>query len=45
MIDCYDGMVVAHTAGTSPNAELANTMLDVFVQWNCGRLSIVFQSS
>ena len=28
MIDCYDGMVVAHTAGTSPNAELANTMLD-----------------
>ena len=28
MIDCHDGMVVAHTAGTSPNAELANTMLD-----------------
>ena len=26
MIDCYDGMVVAHTAGTSPNAEPANTM-------------------
>ena len=23
MIDCYDGMVVAHTAGTSPNAEPA----------------------
>ena len=26
MIDCHDGMVVAHTAGTSPNAEPANTM-------------------
>ena len=23
MIDCYDGMVVAHTVGTSPNAEPA----------------------
>ena len=23
MIDCHDGMVVAHTAGTSPNAEPA----------------------
>ena len=28
MTDCYDGMVVAHAVGTSPNAELANTMLD-----------------
>ena len=28
MADCYDGMVVAHAVGTSPNAELANTMLD-----------------
>ena len=23
MIDCHDGMVVAHTTGTSPNAEPA----------------------
>ena len=28
MIDCHDGMVVAYTAGTSPNAALANAMPD-----------------
>lgn len=28
IIDCYDGMPVAWTIGTSPNAELVNTMLD-----------------
>lgn len=28
MVDCYDGMVVAWTIGTSPNADLVNTMLD-----------------
>ncbi|WP_302273600.1 IS3 family transposase [Acidaminococcus intestini] len=28
MIDCFDGMPVAWTIGTSPNAELVNTMLD-----------------
>ena len=28
MIDCYDGLPVAWTIGTSPSAELANTMLD-----------------
>ena len=28
IIDCFDGMPVAWTAGTSPNAELVNTMLD-----------------
>jgi transposase-like protein len=28
IIDCFDGMVVAWTIGTSPNANLANTMLD-----------------
>ena len=27
MIDCYDGRIVAYTAGFSPNAELANRML------------------
>ena len=27
-IDCYDGMPVAWTIGTSPNASLVNTMLD-----------------
>lgn len=28
MIDCFDGLPVSWTIGTSPNAELANTMLD-----------------
>lgn len=28
LIDCYDGMVVSWTIGTSPDAELVNTMLD-----------------
>lgn len=28
MVDCFDGMVVSWTIGTSPNAELVNTMLD-----------------
>jgi putative transposase len=28
MIDCFDGLPVAWTIGTSPNAELVNTMLD-----------------
>ena len=27
MIDCFDGLAVSWTIGTSPNAELANTML------------------
>ena len=32
VIDCYDGLPVAWTIGTSPNADLANGMLaDVFV--------------
>lgn len=29
MIDCFDGLPIAWTIGTSPNAELANSMLDV----------------
>ena len=29
VIDCFDGMVVSWTAGTSPNAELVNEMLDL----------------
>ena len=28
IIDCFDGLPVSWTIGTSPNAELANTMLD-----------------
>jgi transposase InsO family protein/transposase-like protein len=28
IIDCFDGKVVSWTMGTSPNAELVNTMLD-----------------
>lgn len=28
IIDCFDGMVVSWTIGTSPNAELANSMLE-----------------
>ena len=27
VIDCYDGLPVAWTIGTSPNADLANGML------------------
>ena len=28
IIDCFDGMAVSWTIGTSPNAELVNTMLE-----------------
>lgn len=28
IIDCFDGLPVTWTIGTSPNAELVNTMLD-----------------
>lgn len=28
VIDCHDGKIVAYTAGYSPNAQLANTMLE-----------------
>lgn len=28
MINCFDGMAVTWTAGTSPNAKLVNSMLD-----------------
>lgn len=31
MIDCFDGMVVSWAIGTSPNAELVNTMLDAAI--------------
>lgn len=27
-VDCFDGKIVAYTAGFSPNAELANRMLE-----------------
>ena len=32
MIDCFDGMVVSWSIGTSPDAELVNTMLDAAVE-------------
>ena len=32
IIDCFDGMPVAWTIGTSPSAELVNTMLDNAIQ-------------
>lgn len=31
VIDCFDGLPVAWTIGTSPNAELVNTMLDTAI--------------
>lgn len=31
-IDCFDGMVVSWTIGTSPDAELVNTMLDAAIE-------------
>ena len=31
MIDCFDGMVVSWSIGTSPDAELVNTMLDAAI--------------
>ena len=31
MIDCFDGMISAWSIGTSPNAELVNTMLDTTI--------------
>jgi transposase InsO family protein len=32
VIDCFDGMVVSWTIGTSPDAELVNTMLDAAIE-------------
>ena len=32
MIDCFDGLPVSWTIGTSPDAELVNTMLDAAIQ-------------
>jgi transposase InsO family protein len=31
IVDCFDGMALSWTIGTSPNAELANTMLDTAI--------------
>jgi transposase InsO family protein len=31
MVDCFDGMVVSWTIGTSPDAELVNIMLDLAI--------------
>lgn len=32
IIDCFDGLPVAWTIGTSPSAELVNTMLDIAIE-------------
>ena len=32
IIDCFDGMVVSWTIGTSPNSKLANTMLQKAIE-------------
>jgi len=32
MIDCFDGMIISWAIGTSPDAELANTMLDAAIE-------------
>jgi transposase InsO family protein len=32
MLDCFDGKLVSWTIGTSPNAELTNTMLDLAIE-------------
>ncbi|MCL2644148.1 MAG: IS3 family transposase [Betaproteobacteria bacterium] len=32
LIDCFDGLVVSWSIGTSPNAELVNTMLDAGIE-------------
>lgn len=32
IIDCFDGLVVSWTLGTSPDAELVNTMLDTAIK-------------
>ncbi|MDR5749144.1 IS3 family transposase [Caballeronia sp. LZ029] len=32
MIDCFDGLVVSWSIGTSPDAELVNTMLDAAIE-------------
>lgn len=32
IIDCFDGMVVSWTNGTSPDAELINPMLDAAIE-------------
>jgi transposase InsO family protein len=31
IVDCFDGMLVSWTIGTSPDAELVNTMLDMAI--------------
>ncbi|MDA3950214.1 MAG: IS3 family transposase [Spirochaeta sp.] len=42
MIDCFDGLVVSWTIGTSPDAELVNTMLDMAINGlSEGKLPIV----
>lgn len=44
MIDCFDGMVVSWSIGTSPDAELVNTMLDAAVETVAGGARTVVHS-
>ena len=41
VIDCFDGMPITWTVGTSPNADLVNTMLDNAIVLLKGKRSIV----
>ncbi len=43
MIDCFDGMVISWSIGTSPDAKLVNTMLDAAIETmaNCNDRPIV----
>ena len=41
IIDCFDGMPITWTVGTSPNADLVNTMLDNAIVLLKGKRSIV----
>lgn len=41
MVDCFDGIVVSWSIGTSPNAELVNNMLDIAINVLNGERPIV----
>ena len=39
-VDCHDGGIVAYTAGSGPNAELANRMLVKAAEGFFGRIKV-----
>lgn len=43
IIDCFDGMPVSWTIGTSPDADLVNTMLDEAISEYSGALKAPVQ--